>query len=331
MRLDLVQPVDVAELADQILAGSVRALSRGLSWIEQGGTRAEALVDTLYPHGGNAYVVGITGAPGSGKSSLVRALARAARARNASVGVIAVDPSSPFTGGSILGDRIRMSDLSTDSGVFIRSMATRGTLGGLCSAAGEAVDVLRAAGRDLVLVETVGVGQDEVDVMRLAHTTVVVSVPGLGDDIQAIKAGILEIADVHVVNKADRAGANRTMAELKTMLAMNDPASGGWAPPIVPCVATTEEGASELLDEIHMHREHLTASGEMLTRERRIAEGRVLKAAQVLVAQPLAAETDDFRTDLDRVARREVSPYRCARALIARASEETERTSSRVR
>ena len=326
-----MRSVDVAELADQIRAGSVRALSRGLSWIEQGGTRAETLVDILYPHGGDAYVVGITGAPGSGKSTLVRAVARAARLRNAIVGVIAVDPSSPFSGGSILGDRIRMSDLSTDPGVFIRSMATRGALGGLCNAAGEAVDVLRAAGRDLVLVETVGVGQDEVDVIQLAHTTVVVSVPGLGDDIQAIKAGILEIADVHVVNKADREGANQTIAELKTMLAMSDPASGGWAPPVVPCVATTEGGASELLDEIYMHRAHLTASGEMRTRERRIAEGRVLKAAQALVAQPLAAETDDFRTDLDRVARREVSPYRCARALIARASEETKRTSSRVR
>ena len=205
-----MQHVDPVELADEIRAGSVRALSRGLTWVEEGGNRAEALIDALYPLRSDAHVVGITGAPGSGKSTLVRALAVAARATDENVGVIAIDPSSPFSGGSILGDRIRMSDLSTDSGVFIRSMATRGALGGLCSSAGEAVDVLRASGRDLILVETVGVGQDEVDIMRLAHTTLVITVPGLGDDIQAIKAGILEIADVHIVNKADRDGASRT-------------------------------------------------------------------------------------------------------------------------
>ena len=324
-------PTDIRELASQIQAGSVRALSRGLSWVEEGGDRAEALVEALYPLEAGAHVVGITGAPGSGKSTLVRALAVAARARDLSVGVIAVDPSSPFTGGSILGDRIRMSDLATDPGVFIRSMATRGALGGLSNTAGEAVDVMRAADRDLILVETVGVGQDEVDIMRLAHTTVVLSVPGLGDDIQAIKAGVLEIADVHVVNKADRDGADRTMAELKSMLALNEPAPGDWEAPIVACVATKEEGASDLLDEIRRHRDHLTTSGEIRDRERRIAQWRVLKIAQGLVAQPLAAGHPDLQDDLDRVARREVSPYRCARGLLARATTETERTSSDVR
>lgn len=326
-----MEPIDPHGLADAIIGGSVRALSRGLTWVEEGGDRAEALIDALYPLSSDTHVVGITGAPGTGKSTLVRALALVARTRDNNVGIIAIDPSSPFSGGSILGDRIRMSDLSADSGVFIRSMATRGSLGGLCSAAGEAVDVLRAAGRDLILVETVGVGQDEVDIMRLAHTTVVVSVPGLGDDIQAIKAGILEIADVHVVNKADRDGANRTIGELKSMLALADPNHGDREIPIVASIATKEEGASELLQEITKHRQHLATTGELARRERLIAEWRVLKAAQAIVAEPLVAGHDDLRDKLERVARREISPYRCASALVARASAETERRSSGVR
>ena len=326
-----MEPVNPHNLADEIRAGSTRALSRGLTWVEEGGDRAEALIDALYPLHSDTHIVGITGSPGSGKSTLVRALALAARARDKTVGVIAVDPSSPFSGGSILGDRIRMSDLSTDSGVFIRSMATRGALGGLCSTAGEAVDVLRAGGRDLILVETVGVGQDEVDIMRLAHTTVVISVPGLGDDIQAIKAGILEIADVHVVNKADRDGANRTIAELKSMLALNDLQPGEREIPIVASVATQEQGTSELLEEISKHRQHLVTTGELANRERLIAEWRVLKVAQAFVAEPLLAGHDDLRSKVELVARREVSPYRCARTLVARASDEAGRGSSSVR
>ena len=321
-----MRPLELGALADEIRGGSALALSRGLTWVEEGGTRAEALIDALYPLRSDAHVVGITGASGSGKSTLVRAIALAARAQDVSIGVIAIDPSSPFSGGSILGDRIRMSDLNTDSGVFIRSMATRGTLGGLCSTAGEAVDVLRAAGHGLILVETVGVGQDEVDIMRLAHTTVVVSVPGLGDDIQAIKAGILEIADVHVVNKTDRAGASQTMAELRSMLELKESNQGDWETPIIACIATKEEGASLLLDEIRRHREHLTKTGELHDRDRRIAEWRVLKVAQELVTRPLAAESGDLRNDLDQVARHEVSPHRCARTLLARAAAATEKT-----
>src|SRR5216117_4553796 len=245
---------DVETLASQIVGGSTRALARGLTWVESGGKRAEALSAQLYPHTGRAQIVGVTGAPGSGKSTLVRALARVARARGRTVGILAVDPSSPFSGGAILGDRIRMNDLTLDPGVFIRSMATRGVLGGLCRAAADGIDVLDAAGRGLILVETVGVGQDEVDVMRVAHTVVVVSVPGLGDDVQALKAGILEIADLHVVNKTDREGADRTIAELRAMLTLMPLAEETWMPPVLGVSAAREEGIEAMADALEGHR-----------------------------------------------------------------------------
>ncbi len=308
----------IADLAARILEGSTRGLARGLTWIEAGGPRAEALSAALYPHTGRAHIVGITGSPGSGKSTLARALARAARARDLTLGIVAVDPSSPFTGGAILGDRIRMNDLALDPGVFIRSMATRGALGGLCRAAADAGDLMDAAGRSLVLVETVGVGQDEVDVMRIAHSVIVVSVPGLGDDIQALKAGILEIADVHVVNKADREGASRTVAELRTMLALMPAAAGVWVPPVLSCVAAQEEGIEPILDALASHMAALKTSGELERRRARIAEARVLKIAQDLAAEavvrPKSAEAGRL---LERVARRELAPHACARAILA--------------
>ncbi len=326
--------VDVHALAEDLLAGSTRALARGLSWIEAGGERAEALVARVYPRTGRAHVVGLTGAPGSGKSTLARALALAARARGRTIGILAVDPSSPFSGGAILGDRIRMNDLALDPGVFIRSMATRGALGGLCRAAADGVDLLDAAGRDLILVETVGVGQDEVDVMRLAHTVVVVSVPGLGDDVQALKAGLLEIADVHVVNKADREGADRTLAELRSMLTLlppsesptagpdGAPTANQWIPPVLGVSAAREEGIEPLLDGLDGHMAHLKTSGELDRRWRRMVGARVLKIAQELVARSLArpAAAD---ADVERVARRELSPHACARLLLARLGERT--------
>ncbi len=314
---------NVHELAAAIRVGSVRALARGLTWVEAGGPRAEALVDALYGNARPAHIVGVTGAPGAGKSTLVRALALEARARGITVAVLAIDPSSPFSGGAILGDRIRMNDVAGDAGVFIRSMATRGALGGLSRTAADAVDLLCAGGRQLVIVETVGVGQDEVDIMRVAHTTVVVSVPGLGDDIQALKAGIIEIADIHAVNKADREGAQRTIAELSVMLAMGTRAPGAWEPSLVSCVALRDEGIATLLDEVTRHIAHLHASGEMHLRERRIAEARVVKLAQSLVAdtlRPLDRDDDPIYRDVERVARHELSPYRCARAMLTRAS-----------
>src|SRR5712691_1767643 len=311
---------DVEMLASQIVEGSTRALARGLTWVESGGKRAEALSAQLYPHTGRAQIVGVTGAPGSGKSTLVRALALVARARGRTVGVIAVDPSSPFSGGAILGDRIRMNDLALDAGIFIRSMATRGALGGLCRAAADAVDLMDAAGRSLVLVETVGVGQDEVEVMRLAHTVLVVSVPGLGDDIQTLKAGILEIADIHVVNKADREGADRTVAELRAMLTLMPATPGAWVPPVLPCVAAREEGIEALLDALFGHMATLKTSGELERRRVRIAEARVLKIAQDLAAEAVVRPNSGAAgRRLEQVARRELAPHACARAILAEA------------
>jgi GTPase len=309
----------VTTLAEAILGGAVRPLARGLTWIEAGGARAEALIERLYPHGGRAHVIGITGAAGGGKSTLVRAMARAARARGRTVGIIAVDPSSPFTGGAILGDRIRMNDLALDPGVFIRSMATRGALGGLSRATADAVDLMDASGRDPILVETVGVGQDEVDIMRIAQTVVVVSVPGLGDDVQALKAGVLEIADVHVVNKADREGADRTIAELRAMLTLIPQKEGVWMPPVLPCVAAREEGIDALLDALGGHLDAAKASGELEARRRRAARTRMLQIAQDLLADAMAgAEGVDAGPLLDQVARRELGPHAGARRLLGR-------------
>jgi LAO/AO transport system kinase len=309
----------VAAMAEGILGGAARPLARGLTWIETGGPRAEALAERLYPHGGRAHVIGITGAPGGGKSTLVRALARAARAQGRTVGVIAVDPTSPFTGGAILGDRIRMNDLALDPGVFIRSMATRGALGGLSRATADAVDLMDASGRDPILVETVGVGQDEVDIMRIAQTVVVVSVPGLGDDVQALKAGVLEIADVHVVNKADREGADRTIAELRAMLTLMPQKDGAWMPPVLPCVAAREEGIDALLEALTAHLDAAKASGELEARRRRAARTRILQIAQGVLADAMThAEGVDAGPLLDQVARRELGPYAGARRLLGR-------------
>jgi LAO/AO transport system kinase len=209
-------------LAEQILAGRRRAIARQISQIENNQPEALHVLTELYPYTGRAYLVGITGPPGSGKSTLVNGLAKAYRQRDKTVAILAVDPSSPFSGGAILGDRIRLNDLAGDSGVFVRSMATRGTLGGLARAAGEAIHIFDAAGFDLILIETVGVGQAEVEIAGLAYTVLVIDVPGLGDDVQAIKAGLLEIADIFVVNKADREGADRVAAALKMMLQLSD-------------------------------------------------------------------------------------------------------------
>ncbi len=304
-------------LAQSILGGSIRALARGLTWAEEAGEKAELLSELLYAHTGKAHVVGITGSPGSGKSTLARALARAARRRGLGVGILAVDPSSPFSGGSILGDRIRMNDLTGDPGIFIRSMATHGAPGGLCRAAGDAVDLMDAFGKEFVIVETVGVGQDEVDVMNLAATVVVVSVPGLGDDIQTLKAGILEIADIHVVNKADREGADRVLADLRSMLTVHSTQEKIWIPPILACVASREEGIEPLLDATHTHEANLRETGEREMRRCRIAGSRVLRIAEGLLKQEVRHMGEHPEQMFQRVAQRELGPHACARTLFA--------------
>ena len=307
------------DLARRVLDGNLRAASRLMTRVEAGEDECRPALAELYRHTGNAHVVGITGVPGCGKSTLVSQLARTLRAEGRSVGVVAIDPSSPFSGGAILGDRIRMSDLVQDPGVFIRSMATRGALGGLAGASLDAVDVLDAAGFDIVLIETVGVGQDEVDIVQAAHTTVVVSAPGLGDDIQAIKAGVLEIADIHVVSKADRADANRTVTELKTMLTMSMPhGANAWYTPVIATSAEEGTGFAELRDAIDRHRGHLVDSGALETKRSEIAANRMLKIAEGIVREDFRRQREaDLADVLDRVSRRETDPHAGARELLA--------------
>jgi LAO/AO transport system kinase len=306
----------VRELAERVLAGTPPAIARAITWAETSDPRFPDLLSLLWSQTGRARVVGLTGAPGAGKSTLTAALAKTARADGRKVGIIAVDPSSPFTGGAILGDRIRMQELYTDPGVMIRSMATRGHLGGLSRATADAVDVLDAAGFDDVLVETVGVGQDEVEVFRLAETCVVLLTPGMGDDIQAIKAGLMEVADVFVVNKADREGADRTVHEVVQMLEMGE--HGAWIPPVLKCVARTGEGLEGLRAELARHHEFLAGpEGATRRRDRTVRRIETIVQGQLLAElHGLAGSEASIATWAGRIEARSEDPFRAARELL---------------
>ncbi|MCB2100566.1 MAG: methylmalonyl Co-A mutase-associated GTPase MeaB [Rhodobacterales bacterium] len=306
------------DLVPGVLAGETRAVARMISLAEGGRAASRAAMKAIYRRAGRAHVVGLTGVPGSGKSTMVQALTRRIRASGRTVGIVAIDPSSPFSGGAILGDRVRMTQISGDPGVFIRSMATRGALGGLARASLDAVDVLDAAGFDVILIETVGVGQDEVDIVQAAHTVVVVSAPGLGDDIQAIKAGVLEIADIHTVSKCDRADAARTLADLRAMLTLRPHLKGGdWPVPVMGTSSQNGKGIDELVAAIDAHRAHLAAGPGLETRRRKILEMRILKATEDLVRRRLDARRGDLFADLlERVATREADPREAAEALL---------------
>jgi len=293
------------DLAERVLAGERRAIARAITLVESRDARARPLMTALYPRTGRAQIVGVTGPPGSGKSTLVDRLIEHHRKAGRTVGVVAVDPSSPFTGGALLGDRVRMSMRQTDPDVFIRSMATRGHLGGLSRAAADAARILDAAGKDIVLLETVGVGQSEVEIVRLADTVLVVAVPGMGDEVQAIKAGLMEIGDVFVVNKADREGADRTVAELQAWL---EHAPDGWSPPVVQTVAATGQGTDALAEAIQKHRAWLAQGGALAQKRRSQAEHEILEAASdraVAHARGSAA----LAKAIEDVAARRLDPY----------------------
>jgi LAO/AO transport system kinase len=308
----------VSDRVQRLLKGDRRSLTRVLTWVENGSSEGREALRELFPNSGCAHVIGVTGPSGSGKSTLVGALTRELRQRGKTVGIVAVDPTSPFSHGAILGDRIRMQDLTSDPGVFIRSMATRGALGGLSAATSDIVTVLDAAGNDVVIVETVGAGQDEVEIADTAHTTVVVNMPGAGDDMQAIKAGILEIADVLVVNKADLPQAEGVFKQLHIYTDLQRQA--GWDVPILKTIAHKDEGAAELADAIEKHRKYLAESGRLNDMRRQRAHRQLLTVTQATLLQGALANAADLVDELvEQIARREIDPRTAADRLIAAA------------
>jgi LAO/AO transport system kinase len=310
------------ETIEQALAGDARALARLVSLVENGAPELRPVMKALAPLTGGARVIGLTGAPGVGKSTMTTALVSAYRERDLRVGVLAVDPTSPFTGGALLGDRVRMQDHATDPDVFIRSMASRGHLGGLAAATPQALRVLDAAGFGAVLVETVGVGQAEVEVASLADTTLVLVAPGTGDAVQAAKAGILEVGDIFVVNKCDNPGAQETVRNLRTMIAMAARGEGDWKPPIVTTTATAGEGIADLAAALDAHWSWLDSSGERDRRRRARAREEVAAIAVAALRQRMGGLPGDSRLDelAARVAAGELDPYSAADELVAAAS-----------
>ncbi len=331
--------LSTTELVAQLRQGHRRALARVITLIENGGPGARDLLTRIYPFTGQAAVIGVTGAPGTGKSTLVNALAKSYRQAGKTVGIVAVDPTSPFSGGALLGDRVRMRDLSGDPGVFIRSMATRGSLGGLARATADVILALDAAGFERILVETVGVGQAEVEIASTAHTTIVVEAPGLGDEVQAIKAGVLEIADVFAVNKADREGSDRTVMALKMMLGIAPdevrgithhgqlmtitspptPRTTAWEPPIIKTVALQDTGIAELMSAVEDHRAFLLRSGLWAARERVRAANELesIVRQRLLERLALAIPPASLQETVEQIMQRTLDPYTAAEQLLA--------------
>ncbi len=304
-------------MIEDVLAGDVRAIAKMISRAEAAKPEDRDALAEVFRHAGKAHVIGLTGVPGSGKSTLAGVLGLEIRKSGRTVGIVAIDPSSPFSGGAILGDRLRMTGLAGDDGVFIRSMATRGTMGGLARASLEAVDVLDAAGFDIVSIETVGVGQDEVDIVQAAHTVVVVSAPGLGDEIQAIKAGVLEIADIHVVSKSDRADAAATAADIRGMLGLGPTRhEDDWRVPVVPTSAEAGEGIEDLVAAMDDHRKHLSDTGAIEQRRRDIIGMRVLKTAEDIIRKDFKGNREQLAVLIDRVMAREIPPREAAERLL---------------
>jgi LAO/AO transport system kinase len=315
----------VTRIADRVLAGDTRAVARLITDIDDDMPDVREILKELYPHTGKAYIIGITGAPGVGKSTLVDQMLVHLRKEGKTVGIIAVDPTSPFSGGAILGDRIRMQRHSNDKGIFIRSLATRGHFGGLTRSTRSAIDVLDAMGKDYIIVETVGVGQDEIEIVKSAHTTVIVVIPGMGDDIQAIKAGILEAGDIFVINKSEREGSGKTLNDLRTMIKMDQKKDkkDDWLPPVLETEAIADKGIKELLAEIEKHRRHLVRSSGDMNLKRRKDRARVELAEMIksrLLQEVFAniAEEGDFEKAVESILQGETDPYTASEELLVK-------------
>jgi len=304
---------------EKVLRGDQLAGAKLIRMLEEGNPLGIEELKVLYPHTGNAFVLGITGSPGSGKSTLITHIITELRRRNMKIGVVAVDPSSPLTGGAFLGDRIRMRRHTEDPGVFIRSMATRGHLGGLSKTTRETVMVLDAMGHDVIIIETVGVGQAEVEIAEFAHTKAIVCLPGMGDDIQAMKAGLLEIGDVFVVNKADRPGADDVVTQLRGMLHMGMIPEDGWHPPVLKTVAVNAEGIEELVDALWSHRQYLLGSGEFSAHNFEQSFQLVRRLVMEMAADKIfsaSSESKDLQTLLDALKKRNMDPFTAAEKLV---------------
>jgi LAO/AO transport system kinase len=311
---------EVPQLIERLRSGDVRALARAVSLVENDTESASEVLSGCFPYSGRALRIGVTGAPGAGKSTIVDKLARHYRGAGVTVGVVAVDPSSPFTGGAILGDRIRMQENLSDPGFYVRSMATRGSLGGLARTTADVASVIEASGKDVILIETVGVGQDEIDIVRLSDVTIVVLVPGMGDDVQSLKAGIMEIADLFVVNKADREGADRVEKEVRAMQSLAS-SHGSWIPPVIKTIASTGEGIERLIEAVAQMKEWLESDGRMEARRRHYWRERITEMMRhALMRQVRRHGLSDAELEAyaAQVAGKQEDPYKLVPELVAR-------------